>query len=573
MRSICSTTTERRLESTEYRVQSTDLYSQTNSNSPNKQTRKTVLCTLYSALSSLARPLALLMALVLAVSFACPASATTMDDILSLGMISVKTQYLNPLQAEEREFQSLTALIYEGLFSLDDDYMPQLCIAASCDSTTDGKHWTVRIRPDVYFHDGQQCTAYDVEATINEILRLAETGLGQYNQLRYIISKVSVNSAESLQITVNRPYYAVRFALTFPVLPRDQVQAAQPAGTGPFKVDQFIPANLLHLSANENYWKGAPTVKGINVDFKSTNRELIMDYEYNRVDAAITRSASAGQYQTGLTNLNIAYRTRQLETLLLNDSANSFPLDNVEIRKAIRYAIDFDTIANTVYMGMAKRTDTPLPAGTWMYKDNEEAYSYNPDKARQILDEQGWKSNPNRDNGTRYTMVMVKGKQEERKLVLGLYVYEEQENSVRNQVAGMIKDYLAAVGISVHIEAVSFPTAAARLQARNYDMAIAAFQMDVVPDPGFLLMPGNTGNYTGYRSSAMDKLCKKMREEREFSQYKQLLWDIQDQFCQDCPFICMWYRAGALLTRKVFTTVRDVREPEILRGIESVGKP
>ncbi len=573
MRSICSTTTERRLESTEYRVQSTDLYSQTNSNSPNKQTRKTVLCTLYSALSSLARPLALLIALVLAVSFACPALATTMDDILSLGMISVKTQYLNPLQAEEREFQSLTALIYEGLFSLDDDYMPQLCIAASCDSTTDGKHWTVRIRPDVYFHDGQQCTAYDVEATINEILRLAETGLGQYNQLRYIISKVSVNSAESLQITVNRPYYAVRFAFTFPVLPRDQVQAAQPAGTGPFKVDQFIPANPLHLSANENYWKGAPTVKGINVDFKSTNRELIMDYEYNRVDAAITRSASAGQYQTGLTNLNIAYRTRQLETLLLNDSANSFPLDNVEIRKAIRYAIDFDTIANTVYMGMAKRTDTPLPAGTWMYKDNEEAYSYNPDKARQILDEQGWKSNPNRDNGTRYTMVMVKGKQEERKLVLGLYVYEEQENSVRNQVAGMIKDYLAAVGISVHIEAVSFPTAAARLQARNYDMAIAAFQMDVVPDPGFLLMPGNTGNYTGYRSSAMDKLCKKMREEREFSQYRQLLWDIQDQFCQDCPFICMWYRAGALLTRKVFTTVRDVREPEILRGIESVGKP
>ena len=504
--------------------------------------------------------------------FCPPALATTMDDILSLGMISVKTQYMNPLQAEEREFQSLTALVYEGLFSLDDDYMPQLCLAASCDSTTDGKSWTVRIRPDVYFHDGQPCTAYDVEATINEILRLAETGLGQYNQLRYIVSKVSVNSAESLQISVSRPYYAVRFALTFPVLPRDQVQAAQPAGTGPFKIDQFLPANILHLSANENYWNGEPKVKAINVDFKATNRELIMDYEYNRVDAAITRSASAGQYQTGLTNLNITYRTRQLETLLLNDSASAFPLDNVEIRKAIRYAIDFDTIANTVYMGMAKRTDTPMPAGTWMYKDNVEAFYYNPEKAKQILEEQGWKSNPNRDNGIRYTSVTEKGKQVEKRLRLGLYVYEEQDNSVRVQVAGMIADYLAAVGISVHVETVSFATAAARLQARNYDMAIASFQMDVVPDPGFLLMSGNTGNYTGYRSSAMDKLCKSMREERDFNQYKQLLWDIQDQFTQDCPFICMWYRAGALLTRKVFTTVRDVREPEILRGIENVGR-
>ena len=570
MRFTCSTTIKR---GEEYRVQRSEFrlntVHYTNFDLKSKINLHSVLCTLYSApRKQLIRILTLVLALVLI----CPsARATTMDDILSLGMISVKTQYLNPLQAEEREFQSITALVYEGLFSLDDDYMPQLNLAASCDSTTDGKHWTVRIRPDVYFHNGQQCTAYDVEATINEILRLAESGLGQYNQLKYIISSVTVNSAESLQITVSRPYYGVRFALTFPVLPRDQVQAAQPAGTGPFKVDQFLPANLLQLSANENYWNGAPTVKGINVEFKATNRELIMDYEYNRIDAAITRSASAGQYQTGLTNLNIAYRTRQLETLLLNDSANAFPLNNPEIRKAIRCAIDFDAIANTVYMGMAKRTDTPLPAGTWMYKDND-AYAYNPEKARQILDEQGWKSNPNRDNGIRYTTVTVKGKQEERRLRLGLYVYEEQDNSVRVQVAGLIADYLAAVGISVHVETVSYATAAARLQARNYDMAIAAFQMDAVPDPGFLLMPGNTGNYTGYRSTAMDKLCKAMREEREFSQYKQLLWDIQDQFAEDCPFICMWYRAGALLTRKVFTTVRDVREPEILRGIESIGK-
>ena len=105
-----------------------------------------------------------------------------------------------------------------------------------------------------------------------------------------------------------------------------------------FKVDEFAPANYLYLSANENWWNGEPEVKAINVHFRATNRELISDYEYNRVDAAITRSASAGQYQTGLTNLNIAYRTRQLETLLLTHSKNAFPLDNVLVRKAIKKA-------------------------------------------------------------------------------------------------------------------------------------------------------------------------------------------------------------------------------------------
>ena len=512
------------------------------------------------------------LALAVILSLLCPSAlATTMDSYLSLGMISVKTTALNPLAPEEREFQSVTALIYEGLFSLDDDYMPQPCLATECNSTTDGKHWTIRLRKDAVFHDGTPCTAYDVEATINEILRLAQEGKGAYDQLQYIISSVSVNSADSLQITVKRPYYGVRFALTFPVLPRDQVQSPNPVGTGPYKVDSFVPADYLLLSANENWWNGSLTVKEINISFRATNRELISDYEYNRVDAAITRSASAGQYQTGLTNLNITYRTRQLETLLLNHSANAFPLNDQKVREAIRYAIDFDAIANSVYMGMADRTDTPLPAGTWMYRDNENAYAYNPDKARQLLDEAGWKPNPS-DSNIRHTVVEEKGKQVDKRLRLGLYVYEEQDNSVRVQVAGMIADYLAAVGINVHVETQSFASVAEHLKARNFDMAIAAFQMDVVPDPGFMLMSGNTGNYCGYKSTAMDNLFKKLRAERDFSAYRQLLWDIQDQFAQDCPFICMWYRCGALLTRKVFTTVRDVREPEILRGIESIGK-
>ena len=503
--------------------------------------------------------------LCLALCLLCPAGlASSMGDTLSLGMISVKTVSLNPLASEEREFQSLTALLYEGLYSLDDDYMPQLCLAKECESTADGKRWTIRLRPDAVFHDGTPCTAYDVEATIQEILRLAEEGKGQYNQLKFMIASVSVNSADSLQITVKRPYYGIKFALTFPVLPRGQVQSAMPAGTGPFQVTGFVPADYLYLSANPNWWQGTPSVKNIDVHFYATNRELISAYEYNTIDAAVTRSASAGQYQTGLTNLNITYRTRQLETLLFN--YREFPLENELVRKAIRYAIDFDAIANTVYMGMATRTDTPMAPGTWMYRDFLDGMEYNPDKAKELLAQAGWERDMTGD-GVLNTVVDGKMK----RLQLRIYVYEEQDNSVRVQVAGMIKDYLAAVGISAPVETANYATIADRLNARNFDMCIAAFQMDTTPDPGFLLMSGNTCNYGNYKSAAMDSLFKKLREEREFANYQQLLWQIQEQYAQDCPFVCMWYRCGALLTRKVFTTVRDVREPEILRGIETTG--
>lgn len=504
------------------------------------------------------------LSLLLILSLLMPAAqATTMDDNLTLAMVSVKTQYLNPLVSQEREFQSLTALMYEGLYSLNDDYVPEYCLAKRVDCSSDGKTWTVTMREDIYFHDGSPCTAYDVEATIHEILRLANENQGQYAQLKYFIKSVKAQKATELVIEASRSYMGLEYALTFPVLPKNQVNAMNPLGTGPYKQDHFVPGNYLYLSAFEKWHEPTPFVKEINVLFKETNREVITEYEFNRVDAAITRSASAGQYQTSLTNLNITYRTRQLETLQLNRSA--FPLEDVNIRKAIRYAIDLDGICNLIYMGMAQRTDTPLPSGTWMYRDNDSAHVYNPEKARQLLKEAGWSYLDDDEILDKVVGDAVKH------LQLRIHVYEEQDNSVRVQVAHMISDDLKAVGINAPVHTESFASIAERLQNRNYDMCIAAFQMDVAPDPGFLLMSANTGNYTGYRSSQMDKLFKELRTATDQSTYQNLLYQIQDLFIEDCPFICMYYRNGALLTRKVFTTVRDVREPEILRGIESVG--
>ena len=492
--------------------------------------------------------------------------ATTMDHSLELGIISTKTRYLNPLLPEEREFQSITSLIYEGLMKLDDDYKPQYCIARDHDYSKENKTIIFTLRDDVYFHNNKQLDAYDVEATINHILALAEQGKGQYSQLKYIISSVKANTKTELIVNCTRSYYGNLYAFTFPILPIDMVNAENPAGTGPYYPEFFQPNQHLYLTANEAYRSGPPMVKNINILFSSTNKELINQYENGMLDAAITRSASAGQYRTGLTNLNISYRTQQLETLLMSSTKLAFPLNDVRVRKAIRYAIDFDAIINKVYMGMAQRTDTPLPSGMWLYNSNIE-HEYNPEKAKALLAEAGWVESL--DNDAILDQV-VDG--EMKHLRLGVYVYEEPSNSVRVQVANYIADYLKAVGIDAHVEIESFASISERLKKKNFDLCIAAFQMDTVPDPGFLLMSGNTGNYCSYSSKIMDGLFKDLRASKDEFSFYQILQQIQQQFYEDCPFICMHYRSGALLTRKVFTTVRDVREPEILRGIESIGK-
>lgn len=482
------------------------------------------------------------------------------ENELNLCMVSSQTQWLNPLVAEEREFQSLTALIYEGLFYIDDDYKPQNNLVESCD--IDGANWLITLRTDVYFHDGTPVTAYDVEATINEILRLAANGEGQYSQLKYIIKSVSINNTNSLLITMNRPYYGNYFALTFPILPASQVQAQNPVGSGPYKVDSFVPGSHLHLSVNPYWRERTPVIEYISVSFKERNSMLLEEYEFNRVDAAITRSASAGQYQTGISNLNIPYRTNQLEVLLMNNRKG--PTSDERVRKAIRYAIDVNAISSHCYSGTAIRTDTPMPYGTWMYSPNDSYYEYNPEKAKALLAEAGWEDLDGDGYLDKYE------NNEKVTLSITLLVYEEQSNSVRIPAANMIKNMLGQVGIKVTVSSVSFQNASQKLGVSNFGMCLAAFQMDPVPDPGFLLMSANTGNFGLYKSSNMDNLFKKLRVTMDPTEYQSILWQIQDQFGQDCPFICLYYRAGALLTRRVFTNARDVREPEILRGIEDI---
>ena len=71
-----------------------------------------------------------------------------------------------------------------------------------------------------------------------------------------------------------------------------------------------------------------------------------------------------------------------------------------------------------------------------------------------------------------------------------------------------------------------------------------------------------------YNSKKMDSLFTTLRKSLDFNAYSQTLQEIQQLYWEDCPFICLYYRNGAILTRKMFTDARDVREPEVLRGVE-----
>ena len=507
--------------------------------------------------------------------------AESVEDSLIVGMLSTRTTELTPLEPKERDIMSLYALMYESLVVIDDNGIPQPHLCESWTETGGGKTWTFTLRENLTFSDGTPLTAHDVAASGQYILDLANNAdaadNGFYANIKYLVSSFKARDERTVEVKAKRQYYGILYAMTFPVVPQSQVGMANPVGSGPYVMTGFEPSSFMLLNANENWWQTTPQVKEITVTFYTNNKDMITAYEYGRVDTVFTRSVAAAQYRSGNTSLSIKYSTRQLEVLLLSHRERSFPLDSLNVRKAIRYAINKELISQNVYMGMTLDADTTYQSDNWLYYDQESTYVYNPDKARELLAADGWEDL----DGNGILNKVVDG--ESKNLRLSLYVYEDPDNDVRYETANMIADMLLEVGIDAHVEQVSYqtvpdaegkkePDAFDVLKNGNFDMFLCAFQMDVVPDYGFMLTTGNTHNFIRYNSSPMNDLIAQLREKEDQAGFAYASQAIQQQFTQDVPFISLFYRAGAILTRKMFTTVRSIREFELLRGIEAFGR-
>ncbi len=516
----------------------------------------------------LRRVLALMLA---ALFFPMAALSENVEESIIVGIVSTRTTEIRPLNPLERDIVSLYGVIYESMVTIDDNGMPQPLLAESWAETGGGKTWTFTLRENVTFSDGTPLSANDVVASCQYILDMANNqdlpNRGFYQNMRYLVDSIKAVDERTVQVKAKRSYYGLLYSMTFPVVPAAQVDMAGPLGTGPYVVSAFQTGTggYMWLQANPAWWQTEPQVVEIMANFFPNNKELITAYEYGRVDTAFTRSVAAAQYKSGINTLSIPYTTRQLETLLINHQA--FPLESLKVRQAIRYGINLKLISQNVYMGMTLGANTPVPADSWLYHDQESAFVYNPEKAAQLLEEEGWADS---DSDNILDKVVEEGKK--KNLVLRLYVYEDTENDVRFETANMIADMLKALKIKVNVTTMTYNEEKEKLEAGGYDLALCAFQMDVVPDCGFFLIKGNQQNYCRYVSSDMTSLFNTLRTNQDSSDFAYTSQAIQQQFEADIPFICLFYRAGAILTRKMYSTVRSIREFELLRGIEAFGR-
>ena len=204
---------------------------------------------------------------------------------ITIGIQSTKTLTIRPFEPQERDILSVYNVLYESLITIDDDYIPQGCIAESWEESSGGKVWTFHLRTDVRFSDGTPLTADDVVASANYILDKARdeniTDHGFYSNLAYFVKKITAKDDHTVVVQANstnknpRQYYGILYEMTFPIVPASQVTADQPLGSGPYVISQFISGDFMTLEANPNWWKTQPYVRQIMISFHDTNRNAL----------------------------------------------------------------------------------------------------------------------------------------------------------------------------------------------------------------------------------------------------------------------------------------------------------
>ena len=203
-------------------------------------------------------------------------------------------------------------------------------------------------------------------------------------------------------------------------------------------------------------------------------------------------------------------------------------LSNIEVRKAILAGIDKNNIVGNVYGGKYYTSSFPLSYGSWLDNKEDGNSTYSVENANKILDGAGWTLR----RGVRQKNINHKTQ----KLVINLLVKSSDSNRVN--VANVIQNQLAQIGIGVNIQPVGDAQFNTNLNSKAYDMALVVSDVSISPDLTTYFGDNNMANYENKEVSDIMKEVSNSTDENILKEkYKRL----KEIYKSDVPYISLYF--------------------------------
>lgn len=311
--------------------------------------------------------------------------------------LSVDVTTLDPHMVSDLVTNGVLVNIYEGLLWRKPDsseVVPQL---AESYERIDDTTWEFKLRQGVKFHNGEDFNAEAVKFSLERSLN-PEQKSPQRNFVA-VIDEIQIVDDYTVRIITDGPVPSLPTRLT--TLPAlivppaytkemgDQHLAANPVGTGPFKFVEWTKDDHLTIEANPDYWDGAPKVQKVVFRPITETSARIAALQTGEADIVTNLPPDQAAALENSGDFRVEGVPSVLVVYLSLDAVRDVPTAKKEIREAINLAIDRETIVNDILRGYGRVSASAVSPEVFAYDDTLEPYPYDPERAKQLLQEAG----------------------------------------------------------------------------------------------------------------------------------------------------------------------------------------
>jgi oligopeptide transport system substrate-binding protein len=482
---------------------------------------------------------------------------------------------LDPHLTSDTTSAGLVVEIFSGLVALNTDLQLVPDVAESWEINEDGTVYTFHIRDDAKFHDGKRVTADDFKWSMQRAAHpdtaspVADTYLNDIVGVEAVlegetedISGITVIDDSTLQIEIDAPKAYFLAKLTYPtayVLDSENVVSGgrtwtdTPNGTGPFRLKEYRIGERIILERNEHYYRERANVDSIAMNLAG-GQSMAM-YENDEIDITGVGLFDLDRVLDPSEPLHeeLVVAPPDFSISYVGFNASMPPFDDPKFRQALNHAVDKHLISNEVLSGLVEPAYGILPPGFPGYNPDLTGLEYNPDLARQLLEESEYA-----DPATRPRIVVT---------VPGT------GGTIGLDLEVVIEMWKQELGVEVEIQQVEWATYLQDLNQHKFQAYAGLGWEADYPDPqdflDILFHTESSLNHGMYSNPEADAILEEARTETDVERRVELYQQAEDLIVQDGAWLPLWYSGERYVLIKDY--VQDYRvTPMIVPKLKNI---
>lgn len=425
---------------------------------------------------------------------------------------------------------------YSGLLRFKADLTVEPDLATKWEISPDGLKYTFTLRPDIKFCDGSPITAEDWQWSLE---RAANKDNGIWWFTFEAVKKITATDT-TVTFELNEPYVPFIYTpamFNAVVMPKKQVEAAggwekfmlKPCGSGPFIMKEWVKGDYMLLERNPYYWEtGKPILDEILIKTITDDNTRILALQKGDVDAINYPPFNRINDLAKDPNLTVLqFKSTNTNYITLNN--RNKPLSDVKVRQALAYAINRDAMIKTINFGIGEPATTYRPRGSLYYNDQLKGWPYDPEKAKQLLAEAGYK------DGFTVTMQILTG-----------------QNSAL-QIATLTQAMWKEIGVTLKVEPMEAGIYDDNYYKNNFEIQLNNWTDDI-PDPSEsttygIVYKSAESFHSGFNNEEVNKLSDDSMKETDPEKRKAMFFRLQEIFNEQVPYIPLWHEPLLVITR------------------------